>query len=236
MAVSIDKVYQKVLAISNKEQRGYITPQEFNLLADRAQTIVFDALFSAWHNTYETTGPQGRMQDQFDMLEERMAVHRGVQFIPPISQGTQYHTIFDSTYRLLGIHVTVSGTKSVVTEVDAKEIVYMCEHPLLAPTQERMVFVRRSPTEIQIYPYNTTNSFDADIIQQPTKPEWGYVIVNGQALYNPNTTVDFDMHPADEDKLIHEILKLAGVILREPQMAQAATALEQRDDAINQQL
>ena len=28
--VSIDKVYQKVLAFANKEQRGYITPQEFN--------------------------------------------------------------------------------------------------------------------------------------------------------------------------------------------------------------
>ena len=29
--ISIDTVYQKVLAVANKEQRGYITPQEFNL-------------------------------------------------------------------------------------------------------------------------------------------------------------------------------------------------------------
>ena len=27
--ISIDTVYQRVLAIANKEQRGYITPQEF---------------------------------------------------------------------------------------------------------------------------------------------------------------------------------------------------------------
>ena len=33
--VSIDTVYQKVLAIANKEQRGYITPQEFNLFANQ---------------------------------------------------------------------------------------------------------------------------------------------------------------------------------------------------------
>ena len=32
MAVSIDTVYQRVLTLANKEQRGYITPQEFNLL------------------------------------------------------------------------------------------------------------------------------------------------------------------------------------------------------------
>ena len=37
MAVSIDSVYQKVLVLANKEQRGYITPQEFNLFADKAQ-------------------------------------------------------------------------------------------------------------------------------------------------------------------------------------------------------
>ena len=30
--VNIDTVYQRVLAIANKEQRGYITPLEFNLL------------------------------------------------------------------------------------------------------------------------------------------------------------------------------------------------------------
>jgi hypothetical protein len=37
MAVSIDTVYQRVLAILNKEQRGYVTPQEFNLFANQAQ-------------------------------------------------------------------------------------------------------------------------------------------------------------------------------------------------------
>ena len=30
MAVSVDRVYQTVLALANKEKRGYITPQEFN--------------------------------------------------------------------------------------------------------------------------------------------------------------------------------------------------------------
>ena len=37
MAVSIDTVYQRVLSIANKEQRGYITPHEFNTFADQAQ-------------------------------------------------------------------------------------------------------------------------------------------------------------------------------------------------------
>ena len=45
MAISVDTVYQRVLALANKEQRGYITPQEFNLLANAAQMAIFESYF-----------------------------------------------------------------------------------------------------------------------------------------------------------------------------------------------
>ena len=45
MAVSIDTVYQRVLAFANKEQRGYITPQEFNIFAENAQLEIFEQYF-----------------------------------------------------------------------------------------------------------------------------------------------------------------------------------------------
>ena len=45
MAVSVDRVYQTVLAIANKEQRGYITPQEFNLFANQVQNSIFEQYF-----------------------------------------------------------------------------------------------------------------------------------------------------------------------------------------------
>ena len=43
--ISVDTVYQRVLAILNKENRGYMTPQEFNLLANQAQLEVFEQYF-----------------------------------------------------------------------------------------------------------------------------------------------------------------------------------------------
>ena len=43
--VRVDDVYQKVLALANKEQRGYITPQEFNLFANQAQMDIFEQYF-----------------------------------------------------------------------------------------------------------------------------------------------------------------------------------------------
>ena len=45
MAVSVDTVYQRVLAVLNKEQRGYLTPEEFNLFANQVQMDIFEQYF-----------------------------------------------------------------------------------------------------------------------------------------------------------------------------------------------
>ena len=43
--VNINTVYQTVLQILNKEQRGYITPAEFNNLAQQVQLEIFESYF-----------------------------------------------------------------------------------------------------------------------------------------------------------------------------------------------
>jgi len=45
MAVNINTVYTTVLYILNKEQRGYITPAEFNSLATQVQEEIFESYF-----------------------------------------------------------------------------------------------------------------------------------------------------------------------------------------------
>ena len=56
MAVNVDTVYQRVLSIANKEQRGYITPQEFNLLANQAQLEIFEQYFYDTNQFSRTPG------------------------------------------------------------------------------------------------------------------------------------------------------------------------------------
>ena len=45
MAVNVNTVYQRVLAITNKEQRGYMTPYEFNKIATQVQREIFERYF-----------------------------------------------------------------------------------------------------------------------------------------------------------------------------------------------
>ena len=45
MAVNVDIVYKTVLLILNKEQRGYMTPDEFNKIGSQVQREIFEAYF-----------------------------------------------------------------------------------------------------------------------------------------------------------------------------------------------
>ena len=73
MAVSIDDVYQKVLAIANKEQRGYITPQEFNLFADQAQKEIFEQYFYDLNQFKRIPGNQSEYSDVVGNLKEKIS-------------------------------------------------------------------------------------------------------------------------------------------------------------------
>ena len=42
MAISVDTVYKTVLLILNNEQRGYMTPDEFNKTATQVQRKIFE--------------------------------------------------------------------------------------------------------------------------------------------------------------------------------------------------
>ena len=45
MAINVNTVYTTVLSILNKEQRGYITPEEFNKLGTQVQLEIFENYF-----------------------------------------------------------------------------------------------------------------------------------------------------------------------------------------------
>ena len=49
MAINVNTVYKNVLSILNKEQRGYITPDEFNRIGREAQINMLDVAFMEYN-------------------------------------------------------------------------------------------------------------------------------------------------------------------------------------------
>ena len=63
-------------------------------------------------------------------------------------------------------------------------------------------------------------------IKQPKKPSWGYVVVNGNAMYDPSNKTDFELHEAEETELVYKILKFAGLSMRRDDLAKGGQGLE----------
>jgi len=215
--VSIDTVYQKVLAFANKEQRGYITPQEFNLFADQAQMEIFEQYFYDLNQHQRIHGSSEEYSDMSHNLNEKIA------FFESVAAVTQGGTLINATdlYRL----GTVTSSIGVeVEEVQQNEILYLVKSPLTVPTANRPVYVRTGPLTLNMFP---SGPAACTYVRKPLKPSWGYVVVNGKALYNPSTVVNFELHPAEESELVYKILKFAGISMKKDDIARAGQVQEQ---------
>jgi hypothetical protein len=98
---------------------------------------------------------------------------------------------------------------------------------LTKPTSSRPVYVRTGLNTMDFYPSTYSFTGTCTYIKKPLKPNWGYVVVNGKAMYNPSNKIDFELHPAEETELIYKILKYAGITLKNKEMVQVGAALEQ---------
>ena len=76
MAVNINEVYKRVLAIANKEQRGHITPLEFNNLATQVQLEIFEQYFYDINLQSRKPGNSTEFSDHLKILEEKIAPFR----------------------------------------------------------------------------------------------------------------------------------------------------------------
>ena len=214
--VSIDTVYQKVLALANKEQRGYITPQEFNLFADQAQKDIFEQYFYDLNQFLRTPSNSDEYADIIDNLREKISIFERTGIITSGNISTS-----GNLYRL----GTVKYQNIEVEEVQQNEILYINNSPLTKPTIKRPVYVRTGEMTIQIYP-STIIDAECTYVTRPTKPSWGYVVVKDKAMYDPTNRTDFELHSSEEGELVNKILIYAGVAIKATDIAQAAGGIE----------
>jgi hypothetical protein len=216
--VRIDDVYQKVLAFANKEQRGYITPQEFNLFANQAQLEIFEQYFYDLNQFLRPPGNSEEYSNIVTNLREKIVVFERTG---TINSGVIIPSTGDILYRL----GTVIQNGIIVEEVQPDDNPYIQSSPLLASSSLRPTYVRSGPLGITLTP-NT--SATCTYVKLPKIPRWGYFVINAKALYDPNPakTTDFELHPSEEPELVYKILKFAGVSMKRDELARAGGSLE----------
>lgn len=231
--VNIDTVYQRVLAIANKEQRGYITPLEFNLMANQASLAVFEQYFYDIDKNERLPGNSRQYSDIEHILNEKTAPFELSAGNNPGTIVGAGHNLPADLYLLGQVIYQENGIDYYCEEITSDEFLRIRSSPLLAPTNKRPVYIKflstTSPVGYGIRVYGDGGAILntpiwCNYIKLPDKVEWGYDVVNEKALYNatPGRTVHFEHHPSDETELVFKILELAGIIINKPGLAQTA--------------
>jgi len=76
MAINVNTVYQTVLTILNKEQRGYMTPDEFNNVATQVQLEVFEKYFEDLNQQIRVPQTDMNYADRVENIDEKIAVFK----------------------------------------------------------------------------------------------------------------------------------------------------------------
>ena len=226
--VNIDTIYQRVLALANKEQRGYITPQEFNLFANQAQMDIFEQYFYDINQFRRIPGNNTLHSDPLDILEDKLEVFHRTN---TLSGSNNVYSLTSSHYRTIQV-LTDYGVE--VEKTTHRKAQNALRSPLTAPTKSRPIYYTRNQN-IYILPeaIDAADSIDGQLhyYKKPEKVNWTYIVVGEKALSNPNASdyQDFELHPSEETKLVVKILALAGVTLKDTSLYQIATAEDNKN-------
>ena len=217
MAISVDTVYKKVLAILNKESRGFLTPDEFQRIGSQVQLDLLDKAFHDYNRAVfkESMGRGGqgyadvpkKIQDRIDPFYATTSVTltSGVGTLP---------TYFNI------ISVSTDSRQTDIERVEKAKLSFLLSSPLTTPSTTFPVYYITGAT-LTVNPSSLT-SVDIDYVSVPDSPVWNYTTdSNGALTYTTTGSTDFGLHPSSEVDLILGILRYSGVIIKDPTVIQS---------------
>lgn len=131
MAINVDTVYKTVLLILNKEQRGYMTPDEFNKVATQVQLETFESYFEDLNQQLRIPENDSEYSNRIKNLDEQLSVFKTIgnctnipstnQFILPTSSGmTVYPADVFQTVNGQSLYVLTTLTQAQIQNGNAK--------------------------------------------------------------------------------------------------------------------
>ena len=228
--VSIDTVYQRVLALANKEQRGYITPLEYNLLANQAQMIIFEQYFYDLDMAKQVPTDTSSFSDMEELIQNKLQPFNAII-------GLTDGTIYPINYRTGKIFVNYPDAVYEAKFVEPNEInnylnstfhrIGLEKNPIYTNATHNSAFAIQ-PEDVHVYNHTGILAGDVscEVIRPPVKVQWGYDVINERALYNASRSQDFDLHHSEETELVYKILTLAGIVINKLGLAQTASGLD----------
>lgn len=226
MAINVDTVYKTVLLILNQQQRGYMTPDEFNKVGTQVQLNIFERYMSDLNQQLRVPENDSEYGNRVKGTEEKIDVFKRIE--TPTFSTDHFTTSSLTDFYRLGTVIYDDITE--VQKVERNEWYLVKKSPLINATKQYPVFLYED-TKIYVEPTTITSNIQVSYIKKPANIEWNYTVGSlGQYLYNSGASINFELHPSEQVEVILGILVYAGVIIKDPTVIQVASQKIQQEN------
>lgn len=235
----IDLIYRIVQTLVNKENNGYITPQEFDLMAKTAQEAIYNNYFSdmATAKNRKNRGFSNKgFADTSKLLNEKLSRFAKKVEITGISGvfvlPTDLYFIQDDGVEAID---TIGGV-----DIDGPIIEFAESHELSrlkkSSSPPTITFPKYEQLEgsIEVAP-NSINKVRINYIRKPKDPRWTYRVILGKEILDTsnNQYQDFELHQSEFYNITLRILSMCGISIRENAVVEVAEALKDKQKIEN---
>jgi hypothetical protein len=220
----INDVRNTVLSIISKDNRGYITPEEFNLFAKQAQLEIFEQYIYSYSNSIVKQNARMFGEGYTDIPKNIGEVLDSFSTFALLTYSTPYFILPTDFYYL----ERVMYNNFEVEKVSQRKIQALLNSNLTAPDVHNPVYTMSDPG-IVVYPTTILTNITTQYLRYPKDPVWTYNNISaGQPVFNPSNAFyqDFELPLSDFSGLVVKILQYAGVSIREMEVVQAAKSEE----------
>lgn len=219
----IDHVRSTVLSVLNKENRGTLTVSQFNEYAKHAQQLLFNQYFSEYSRLSTLKNSRRLSRDQGDKLSILRA--NIDKFMKTATETITATYITKPTDLYTPISLVYDG--KLMEYVPKYKETYLDSSNIAGPSALYPGYCDQNDYWY-VKPNTLTGDVKVNYIRNVLDPKWTYVIVGENPVYNPSAAdfQDFELGADDQTSLVIEILKLAGVTIREAEVAQAAAQID----------
>jgi|TARA_R110002167_G_scaffold36143_3_gene114861 hypothetical protein len=245
MAINVNTVYQTVLLILNKEQRGYMTPTEFNSIGTQVQLEIFEKYFEDLNQQIRVPQTDTDYADRVANLDEKIAEFKTFGSASYVTNGLlNYFTLpdvdsYNNNVELYRLGNVVYNNETEVQRVDRSDFYNIDKSKLTKPSTGFPVYLYES-NFLYVKPTTITSGINVDFVKKPSDVIWGFTVgslgqyINNAEVYNvstqPTGSLNFELHVSEQTEVILKILLYAGIIIRDPQIVQAAAQQVQAEE------
>ena len=262
MAINVDTVYKTVLLILNKEQRGYITPNEFNKIATQVQLEIFEKYFEDLNQQLRVPENDSEYANRVKNVDVKTAIFKtygDATYYDQDPLGPITNPYFFLPQNLHRLGTVIYKGEQELQSTNRAEYLHLNMSQLTRPSTNYPLYILEGEVtpedplnpgtflctncdRVYVYPDTINTNVTVSYIRKPADVIWAYILNNltGGYIYQdlpdplaiPITgSVNFEIDDTEQTTAIIRILMYAGVVIRDPEIVQAAA----QEVAMNEQ-